>query len=924
MLGFESVAVAARSRGVVAALWVIVMTNAVSAGPPVRVTSVEGITEYRLENGLQVLLFPDHSKPQVTVNMTVFVGSRHEGYGEAGMAHLLEHMLFKGTPDHPQIPKVLKDHGAEFNGTTWLDRTNYYETLPATPDNLEFAIRLEADRLVNSNVRGEDLASEMTVVRNEFERGENSPTRVLDQRIMSAAYEWHNYGKSTIGNRADIERVPVESLKQFYKKHYQPDNAMLIVAGNFEEEQALQLTNEHFGKLPRSTIKRDDTYTEEPAQDGERTVILRRVGDVAFVGALYHICAGPHPDYVAIDVLDHALTSSPSGRLYKALVETRRVSRINGSAYGLHDPGVFKITAEVATGNDPQDILATIAELSETLSEGGVKPEEVERARTSVLKDWELIVNSSQQVALQLSEWAAQGDWRLLFLYRDRMEKITTEQVNAAAAKYLRRNNRTAGMFIPTKQAERVAIPATPQLAEMIGEYKGRELVSAGEVFDVSPQSIESRTQRLNLSSGLKAVLLPKKTRGGSVQMRLNLRYGNLENLKGRVSACEVLPALMMRGTAKLNRLQIQDELDKNRGRISPSGAVGEAHFAIETRREQLPAVLAVLKQILREPTLPADELEIIRNQKLTGLETQLTDPQALAQVAVSRRLSPYEADDIRYVPSLEQSVERWKKISRDDVAALYTEFFNGSNGELAIVGDFDPKVILPLVEEITAGWKSARPYARIPRKGDVKVTDDRHEIRTPDKENAVYFAGTVLPINDSSADYPALVIGNNVLGSGGLSSRLGDRVRQKEGLSYGVGSMLRSQSIDQRTAFYVYAITNPANMRKVEKAIREELERILASGVTDSELADAKNGWTEKQKVDRAEDGGLCSLLADTAENGRDMSYYTQLESQVLSLTTAQVHAALKERLQLNRLGVVVAGDFAKVENDEGAKKKD
>ena len=197
-----------------------------------KVTEVEGISEYKLDNGVQVLLFPDDSKPQFTVNMTVLVGSRHEGYGETGMAHLLEHMLFKGTEVHPDIPKLLKDRGVlNMNGTTWFDRTNYYETLPASDENLEFAIQMESDRLINSLIKGEDLASEMTVVRNEFEMGENSPMRILMQRIMSTAYEWHNYGKSTIGNRSDIERVPVSNLREFYRKFYQPDNIMVVVAG---------------------------------------------------------------------------------------------------------------------------------------------------------------------------------------------------------------------------------------------------------------------------------------------------------------------------------------------------------------------------------------------------------------------------------------------------------------------------------------------------------------------------------------------------------------------------------------------------------------------------------------------------------------------------------------------------------------------
>src|SRR6266851_1093512 len=259
---------------------------------PQKIVTVEGITEYHLDNGLRVLLFPDHSKPRLTVNLTVFVGSRHEGYGEAGMAHLLEHMVFKGTPSHPNIPQALQGRGAQFNGTTSPDRTNYFETLPASDDNLEFAIALEADRLVHSSIKREALASEMTVVRNEFERGENAPRSVLGKRIMAAAYAWHNYGKATIGNRSDIERMPIEHLQAFYRKYYQPDNAMVVVAGQFDEAKALAFIDKYFGSILHPQRQLDTTYTEEPAQDGERLVTLRRVGHVGAVGVVYHIPAG--------------------------------------------------------------------------------------------------------------------------------------------------------------------------------------------------------------------------------------------------------------------------------------------------------------------------------------------------------------------------------------------------------------------------------------------------------------------------------------------------------------------------------------------------------------------------------------------------------------------------------------------------------
>lgn len=899
-------------------LGMIMSTQPTLAGDITPVASVEGIAEFRLDNGMRVLLFPDPSKPQVTVNLTIFVGSRHEGYGEAGMAHLLEHMVFKGTPDHPEVPRVLKEHGADFNGTTWLDRTNYFETLPASDENLEFALRLEADRMVNSYIKGEDLASEMTVVRNEFERGENSPSRILDQRMWSSAFEWHNYGKSTIGNRADIERVPVDNLRRFYKKYYQPDNAMVIISGQFDPQKALGFVQKYFGVLPKPDRVLENTYTEEPAQDGERRVTLRRVGDVALVGAMYHIPAGAHPDYVSLDTLEHILTSSPSGRLYKALVETRRAASVSGGAYALHDPGVFKLTAEVAAGNEPLEVLATLNEIGESIHQEGVTEDEVNRAKTYWLKSWELAMNDSQQVAIQLSDWAAQGDWRLIFLYRDRLEQVTPASVQAVAKKYLTRNNRTVGVFLPTKEAERVSVPATPNLAEMIGDYKGREEVAQGEAFEVSPENVQKRTIWTKLSNGLKVALLPKKTRGNSVTFRLSLRYGNAQSLVGQSAAAELLPSLMMRGTKKLTRQQIQDTLDQNRGRLSPSGGLGELTYTGETRRQNLPAVLDVLRQVLREPLLPADELEIIRTRRLGILQQQMSDPQQLARIALSRRLSPYPATDVRYIPSTEEEIARWKAVQLADVTRLYQNYLGGQHGELIVVGDFSPDEVTPMLESLVANWTTKESYARIERPA-TKTEHVREVIETPDKENAVYLAATVLPIGDTSPDYPALVIGNYVMGGSTLASRLGDRVRQKEGLSYGVGSFLRSSSLDERTSFYMFAITNPANMQKVEQAISEELQKALKDGLTSGEVEAAKTGYLEQQKVEWNTDDVLAGRLAELLYANRDMSYFSQQIKAVQELTHESVNATLRKRIDPETIDVVVSGDFAKLAKEKG-----
>ncbi|MFM8253516.1 MAG: M16 family metallopeptidase [Planctomycetota bacterium] len=877
-----------------------------------KVNTVEGITEYRLGNGLIVLLFPDESRPTVTVNLTVFVGSRHEGYGETGMAHLLEHLVFKGSPRHANIPKALSDRGARFNGTTSDDRTNYFETLPASDENLEFALDLESDRFVNSFIKREDLLSEMTVVRNEFERGENSPSRVLFQRISAAAYEWHNYGKSTIGNRSDIERVPIENLQAFYRKFYQPDNAMLVVAGKFQEAKALNLVEKYFGAIPRPKRELPNTYTEEPAQDGERNVTLRRVGDVALIGTAYHVCAGAHEDFAPVAVLTRILGNQPSGRLYKALVDGRKASSIFAFTQPKHDPGLILLGAEVPKEQSTDDALAALNTVTESVGTEGVTEEELQRAKQQLLKEWELSSADTTQIAIQLSNWAGQGDWRLYFLYRDRVEKVTAEEVKAVAARYLQRNNRTVGIFQPSQESQRVEVPATPDIEKLVGNYKGRQAVSAGEAFDVSPENIEARTTRSVGSSGLKMAMLPKKNRGETVSLTLRLRYGNAESLRGRALAASVLPDLMERGTKSMNFAQLRDALDKEKIRLGAGGEPGVLTLSVQTKRDNLPAALEILNKILREPALDEQEFETLRREQVTEIEQNLSDPQMLAYNKARRESAPYSAEDPRYTPTIAESVEQMKKLSVSEVKAVYDELLSAQTGELVVVGDFDPAAVAKF-EKSLADWKSPAKFERLTRGVPEKMPAGKQVIDTPDKENAVYVSIGVSAMKNDDPDYPAMVVSNYIFGASSLASRLADRVRQKEGLSYGIGSSFNAASLDSRAVFQIVAITNPKNMARLETVVKEELAKWLKDGVKPEELEQAKQAYLKQLEVGRSSDDRLTGMLADNLFENRTMAFQVDFEKKVKALTVEQVNAAIRRHLNSEKLLTITAGDFNK-----------
>lgn len=894
---------------------------AARAVEPAKIASIEGVTEYRLPNGLRVLLMPDASRPLVHVQCTVLVGSRHEGYGEAGMAHLLEHMLVKGTKTHPDIMKQLRDRGSvNSNAYTSQDTTRFVESLPASDDNLEFAIRLEADRLVNSVVKREELITEMTVVRNEFERNENEAPRLLVERMSHAAFRWHNYGKTVLGNRSDIERVPVDNLQAFYKKHYRPDNAVLVITGRFDESKALALVSKYFGPIAKPEEPLAKTYTQEPAQDGERHVTLRRTGAVGAVGAVYHMPAGSHPDYPAIMVLVNALGSEPSGRLYKALVESKKAAAAAAEASGLHDPWLMQFVARV---EDPAGIDAardTLLKTLESLTDQPITDEEVERTLKKFTQMYEQFLADSGTMADQLSFYAGVGDWRLLFWERDSCEKVTAADVNRVAAKYLTRNNRTVGVYYPTKQAERIEIPETTDLATRMNGYAGRKKeLAATQAFDPTHENIEKRVIRGSIDS-IKTAFLPKPTRGELVNLDLTLRYGNEQALKSKITAAQMLPSMLVYGTKTHTRQQFVDELDKLKGGVVATGAAGQLNLRIVAKKEHLGPTLALVRQMLREPVFPASEFDTLKASMLANLTAMKTEPSALAAVAVARKIRCYGKDDIRYEPTIDEQIARVKAVTLDDVKSLYADLVAASAGELAAVGDFDPKVVIAEMEPALVGWASKVEYRRIEKPAKPVERGETLRIETPDKANAVYFAALTLSLTDNDPDYPALSVGTYLLGEHPIVSRLGNRIRKEKGLSYGVQAEFAAEQLDPSAVFAIVGTTNPVNMSKVRDMIAEELKKFLTDGVKAEELDAAKKAYLEEMKVNLAEDSGLASRLGMGLQLGRTFHDRTERMKKIEALTPADIQRAFRRVIDPTKFVIAEAGDFSKAESQESA----
>lgn len=870
-----------------------------------KVVTVEGVTEYRLDNGLRVLLFPDSSKPTITVNMTYLVGSRHEGYGETGMAHLLEHLMFKGSKNYPEPTKEFTRRGFKMNGSTWLDRTNYFVSFNAVDDNLDWALGWSADAMTNSFIAQKDLDTEMTVVRNEFEMGENNPVSVLLKRMQSVLFDWHNYGNSTIGARSDIEHVKIDNLQAFYHKYYQPDNAVLMVSGKFNETETLKKIEKIFGAIPRPSRILQSEWTEEPIADGPRTFEIRRAGEMKVVAVGYRIPSALHPDAQLINLGADVLGDTPRGRLHKAMVETGIATQVFAWPMPAHDPGLAMFGAMLPKDGDEEKAKQVLIETVETtFDKQALKEDDLALMAREEKTLYERTFADPETFGVDISDFIALGDWRLFFIHRDSWEKMKPEDVTAAWKRYFVRDNRVVGTFIPDNKPQRAQMTPAPKLDEVLAKHSFKEQGQEAEVFDSTPANLNARTERFAIGN-VNVALLPKKTRGETVVVRAQFRYGNYQSRENKRAVAALMSAMLERGTSTMTREQINDAFTK----LQIEGDIGQ----FTTTREHLADALDLMGQLWADSNMPQKDFEELKAEFANDVQSRMDDPRVLARDAITEHFNHYGKNDPRYRLTSKELKLAIENTTLEDVKQYYADQFGIDRGEISIVGDFDAQAVRAQLENLLKRKNSNVSYERIVREHfDTPAT--RIIIDTPDKENATLVARYDFAQNKNDPDSDAMLLANWIFGgSSGLSNRLMLRLRQQDGLSYGVGSTVNIPAFGNEASWSMQAILAPQNLRKAEVALYEEIDRVLKEGFTQQELDEAKKGFIEYRAVNRSQDNLIAYHWTNMMNEGVDWSESQKRDETVRNLTLEEVNAAFRKMINRDGLTVVLAGDQKK-----------
>ena len=901
--------------------WLLI-ANALPAGVTQH-ASVEGITEYRLPNGMAVLLFPDESKPLVTVNITYKVGSKHENYGETGMAHLLEHLLFKGTPSITNLAQQMAQRGMKWNGTTYFDRTNYFETFSASDDNLTWALKLEADRMVNSFIAQKDLDTEMPVVYDELRRGENNAQRVLNQRMMSAAFDWHNYGKSTIGAVSDLENVSIERLQAFYKLYYQPDNAVLTVAGRFDADKTLAQISAIFGSIPKPSRVLPKLYTVEPTQDGERRVSVRRTGDTRMVSVLYHAPGVAHPDHAPIAMLLNILGTEPAGRLYATLNDKELAADTYAWSNSLADRSVLIVGATLAQKHKLDVVEKALTAAVEQFAKATA--DELARAQQEYESQFDQLLKSPESLAVALSESIGHGDWRLLFVHREAIKSVKPADVDRVAKAYFKTDNRTVGVFIPTAQPERAAIAVVPNASAVADAVQFAAPRASGERFDPTPAALESRTVRGNIdfnsASKIPYLTLQKQNRGDGVTVYIQLRWGTDASINASRSkeAAGWVAALLTEGSTGLSKQTLADELNRLKTTLSIQSSPAGAVITMRSEKTHLIAGLKLLDTVLKKPLFEAFALEKLRSAALAGIASKKDDPESRANNLIAQRNNIAQGlsrSDWRYALSIEEEEAATQALKIADIKAAYNQFWSAKNAIVSVVGTL-PDGLKAAVTGLLSGW-SASPaaanlsYARSPNV-HVKTASFSQQLQMNDKTNAALTSQAALPLLRTDPDYWPLQLASSILGGDPFNSRIGKRLRVTEGLSYSAGSFLNADLYDNRTFYGTYASFQPKNLAKIQAGLREELATLIANGVTAQELKDAQANMIQSLDQRRTSDAYLAPHLAFQHETGLTFAVHDEHSQRIAGATVESVNAAIRKHFANLQTVEVAAGDWTK-----------
>jgi zinc protease len=884
---------------------------------------LEGVTEYRLDNGLKLMLMPDQDTTTATVIAVYHVGSRNEGPGESSLAKLLEHLTYKGSRrfnarNGTSVPELMKRIGATHRGYADRDITRYWEELPA--EYLELAIAIEADRMGGLSFSRADHQSVVAEMLTEINHQENRPESLVSEQLWAMAYSRHPYRGTPYGSRDALLTSSLQSARRFYHTYYVPNNATLVIAGGAAEQEMMRLAVKYFSRIPRSSHKIPRVLTVEPRQKGERRFEIKGAGNLQRVSLAFHIPSAAHADLPPLQAAARLLGNgwTPSGRLYKRLVDGKIAYHIWCNARDMQDPGVFEIDLEL---NDGVSVVAgeeALWEVIEALKSEPASDQELSRIKRGEAKDDRLRAGTPSFNAFMVAN--VEPNWTMRRRQQRALQLVTPAQAQDVVARYLVRDNCTVGCFVSGSPAEVVPVEIPEEVVPEVAAARTRKLLAKaggndrrigrmlaryrGTQVVLTPAS--QRIETCILNNGLRVDVLAKGRGRGHVTVNVAVKAGNFFEDKARQNLADIVARMLTRGSWGLTKAQLADEMKD----MSMSGldfSVGP--YLAEVRAgvvpEDLSRFLRLLSLVMRRPVFDEAELASVKAKWMSFYKESFEEPRGVIMNVLGSTL--FAPTDVFFQkPTLEQ-MNDLEVMTLDEIAAFHANFWTPRGTFITIVGDVEPARVISQVKAAFGDWQGPEvPEIVVPQPTTLAPTTVA--LRMPDKQGVAVVLGNVTSLNKLDPDYEAIEVARQILAGGTPGARLNRKLCEEASLADDVSCGTWDDS-HGGVPFCITFSTSKANVNQAVSMARETVVTFVSEGITEEELAAQVDHMTGKHQMDLDGAWMLSDKITESAVLGLSLDRIDERVAILRSLTTQQVNAAIKRHISTD-FTVIFAGD--------------
>lgn len=866
-----------------------------------QVSELDGVVEYRLANGLRVILAPDAKTTAVAFNMIYLTGSLADPQGQGGTAHLLEHLLFKGTAtvSGTQLLEGLSQRGIKFNATTSFDRTRYMAFLAADAEKLNHLLAIEADRMFNAWFDQADLQAEIEVVLRELERAQDNPLSALGQHMFAAATPGQGFGRPVLGSREELKTIGLEQLREFYRAHYQPDNAVIVITGKFDIKPTLAAIEQHFAPLVAVAGAAEKQPPAVPVLDKPVTAQLER-GDNEWLALAYPLPAASDPANIALAALPDMLAGEPHGRLYRTLVMPGQASGVAALQQAFSRGGYMLFAVSLAPGQSRDQLQKALLDQVEGIGRNPIGPQELERFQASAQHAKAQILANHGVLSDVLSESVAVGDWQLLLRRQTQFAQLSAADVQRQAELHFVESRRVVGQLLVADQAAALANKASRAVSgkqSVAIQLTAQEEAAVQSVdlaaFNQQIVALERGIQRFALDNGLKVALRPLPRVSTPVQGRMTLRFGDEQSLAGKRALTELTGTVLLRGTYNRSYQKVVDQVRRIGASLSIMPEAGVLNVQFSSPPEHLSSLLILLADILKRPAFKQSEFELVKRHQQQALQQPITQPAAVASQLLNRHNERYPVGDIRRQAEPAEKLAELAAISRDDVARFHQEFYGANHGEFALSGDFDPQQVRDQLRELFGDWNSKASYAR-PSQPYQDIQAARIHGKANAEQTGVYIGQLHYQANSKKVDSAALYIAEHLLGRNQMVSRLSKRVREQEGLTYGIKSSMKIATFDDASWLMIHASYPLGDGPRIADMVREELQRLIEDGITEQELHYAKQTILHERQLAVAQEQSVLSWLPRQLYEGITMQSWVERNNAFATVTVGQVNAVM------------------------------